>query len=248
MTVRWNANQPQALKRAFVMVNATEVIIIAGFVLAIRLGTRPIPIPVPDDTPVINIPYPDMHWSLPPPIDIQAQPTTQVTVEVLDPNAGIGITVPVPDPDATDLAGPTTGELNRALTPNPLLGPDPGITRVIPDTNVSGPPRDTEQPVIPSYKEFVRTTKPPEVVRAPEPDYPESCRLLGIENTAWVQMLLALDGTVMETRIAKTSGNAELDSAAVRAARRATFTPALGAHGKPVHVWVSMPYEFKLSK
>jgi TonB family protein len=52
----------------------------------------------------------------------------------------------------------------------------------------------------------------------------------------------------MAARIARSAGNAELDSAAARAGRQCKFTPALGNNLQPVHVWVAVPFRFKLDR
>jgi TonB family protein len=246
MTVRWNANQPQVLKRAFVMVNATEVIIIIGIVLAIRVATRPIPITVPDDTPVIEIRYHDAVFN-PPPTIIPDVPLP-MTENPVPQEIAIGLVVPTPDKDALEQAGPTQRQLKGALAPDPGAISNDVVIKVVPDTAPAPPAPNPEPAVIPSPRDFVRTTVPPQVVRIPEPRYPDHCRVLGVEGTAWVQMLLALDGSVMEARVAKASGHEELDSAAVQAARQGKFTPAIGGNQKPVHVWVSMPFTFKLER
>ena len=61
-----------------------------------------------------------------------------------------------------------------------------------------------------------------------------------------VEALLNLDGSVMDARLLKSSGNAMLDAAAIEAALRARFTPAM-QRDKSVRVWVSQTYRFRLA-
>jgi len=100
-----------------------------------------------------------------------------------------------------------------------------------------------EVATVPFYKIEVKPT----VVDAPAPVYPEAVRNAGIEGSAVVEALLNLDGSVMDARVLKGSGNDMLDAAAVEAALRARFTPAM-QRDKAVRVWISMPYRFRLAK
>jgi protein TonB len=67
----------------------------------------------------------------------------------------------------------------------------------------------------------------------------------GIEGTAVVEALLDLDGSVMDARVLKSSGNQSLDASAIEAALKAKFTPAK-QRDKAVRVWISIPYRFTL--
>jgi TonB family protein len=98
-------------------------------------------------------------------------------------------------------------------------------------------------PTVPFYRLEVQ----PKPVDVPVPAYPEAVRNAGIEGTATVELLLNLDGSVMDARVLKSSGNQMLDAAAVEAALRARFTPAM-QRDKPVRVWVSFPYHFRLAE
>jgi TonB family protein len=99
-----------------------------------------------------------------------------------------------------------------------------------------------EPPTVP----FVSLQVRPKLVDAPVPVYPEVARNAGIEGSAVVEALLNLDGSVMDARVLQSSGNQMLDAAAVEAALRARFTPAM-QRDKPVRVWISMPYRFRLT-
>ena len=99
-----------------------------------------------------------------------------------------------------------------------------------------------EQPTVPFYRLEVRPT----VVDAPAPVYPEAVRNAGIEGSVAVEALLDLDGSVVDARVLKSSGNDMLDAAAIEAALRARFTPAM-QRDKPVRVWISQTYHFKLN-
>ena len=79
-----------------------------------------------------------------------------------------------------------------------------------------------------------------------QPEYPDKARALSIEGTVMVDMWLRKDGTVSVVSIYK-SAHPLLDSAAAKAAAQSSFTPAKGADGAPVNVWVRRPFRFSLS-
>ena len=99
----------------------------------------------------------------------------------------------------------------------------------------------TYPPTVPFFKVEVKPT--PKSV--PVPDYPAVVRDAGIEGTTVVEALLDLDGSVMDARVLKSSGNQSLDASAIEAALKAKFTPAM-QRDKPVRVWISIPYRFTL--
>jgi TonB family protein len=88
----------------------------------------------------------------------------------------------------------------------------------------------------------------PVVKKTVEPDYPEAARKGNIEGTAQLDVLVRRDGTVGDARVSRSSGSAELDAAARKAARQFEFMPAEDASGKPVAVWIRQPFNFKLAE
>jgi protein TonB len=100
---------------------------------------------------------------------------------------------------------------------------------------------ETEIPIVPFWKVEVK----PKEIYLPKPVYPEIARQLGHEGDVVVEALVDIDGSVADVRILKSSGNPELDKAALEAARQAKFTPAK-QRDMPVRVWVSIPYKFRL--
>ncbi|MGB9741794.1 MAG: energy transducer TonB [candidate division WOR-3 bacterium] len=108
-------------------------------------------------------------------------------------------------------------------------------------TEVTRKVDETEIPVVPFWK----VEKKPEPVSIPKPVYPELARNAGIEGRCVVEALVDVDGSVVDAKIIKSSGNQSLDAAAIEAAFKAKFTPAM-QRDKPVRVWVSIPYQFSL--
>ncbi|MEO0124100.1 MAG: energy transducer TonB [candidate division WOR-3 bacterium] len=102
-------------------------------------------------------------------------------------------------------------------------------------------PTGPEIEVIPYAKVEVK----PKPISIPKPDYPELARKAGIEGKAIVEAIVDTDGSVIEAKIFKSSGNPMLDEAAIAAARRAKFTPAK-QRDMFVRVRVNIPFDFKL--
>jgi TonB family protein len=75
---------------------------------------------------------------------------------------------------------------------------------------------------------------------APFPEYPSHERLTRTEGVAIVRIIIGADGRVASVVIFKSSGNANLDNAAVSAVRR------WHAHKEYAGAHVAMPIEFTL--
>jgi TonB family protein len=56
-----------------------------------------------------------------------------------------------------------------------------------------------------------------------EPDYPEMARQQGAVGTATIRVSLAPSGAVTGASVYKSSGNAQLDTSALRAARSSSY-------------------------
>lgn len=108
-------------------------------------------------------------------------------------------------------------------------------------TDLIKKPVETEIPIVPFWKVEVK----PNPINIPKPNYPDLARNAGIEGQCVVEALVDVDGSVVEVKVIKSSGNQSLDAAAVEAAYKAKFTPAK-QRDKAVRVWVSIPYRFTL--
>jgi len=88
-------------------------------------------------------------------------------------------------------------------------------------------------------------TVQPALIVHPLPEYPALARQLHQEGRVYVHLLLDYDGSVMQTRLAKSSGYELLDQAAQDGAKKFRFSPARQGE-KAVRVWVSIPVDFRL--
>jgi TonB family protein len=75
--------------------------------------------------------------------------------------------------------------------------------------------------------------------------YPEDALKKRWEGVAMVQVLVDAAGRVNETRIAKSSGYAELDDEALIAVARVRWHAAQ-KKGKPISAWTTVPVEFRV--
>jgi TonB family protein len=114
------------------------------------------------------------------------------------------------------------------------------------------PPPPTETSVdIASAPTFTPMTVRPEirnrsaVIQAMERGYPPILRDAGIGGLVLVWFFINEQGRVIDNRIANSSGNAQLDEAALRVASVYEFTPALN-RDQVVSVWVQIPITFQV--
>ena len=86
---------------------------------------------------------------------------------------------------------------------------------------------------------------PPRPKRNIRPDYPKGARQRGEQGDVILEIRVTAEGTVDAVKIATSSGFAELDEAAVRAAKAAKFSPARSGR-EPVASTARLKLQFKL--
>lgn len=117
---------------------------------------------------------------------------------------------------------------------------------VVPDTIIEDEGQSPFIEIVPYYEIEVK----PKPLRSPVPNYPYEAKKAGIEGMTVVKMLIDTDGSVMDVKVLKTSGNQLLDEAALDAAKKSTFSPAehyFNGKWYKVRVWVSRPFKFRLN-
>ena len=90
-----------------------------------------------------------------------------------------------------------------------------------------------------------RLDAPPRPKRNIRPDYPKGARQRGEQGEVILEIRVTAEGTVDDVKVATSSGFAELDEAAVRAAKAAKFSPARSGH-EPVVSTARLKLQFKL--
>jgi TonB family protein len=96
-----------------------------------------------------------------------------------------------------------------------------------------------------SEVKFIPYDTPPSPLSPIIPHYPETAQEAGIEGVVIVQAFIDDKGVVKETVIVKGIPNTGLDEAAIEALKTVRFTPAM-QKDKPVGVWLSIPFQFRL--
>lgn len=169
---------------------------------------------------------------LPPPIhSLTAFPT----IPYIPAKLSVGVPVPIPDCDVkSDILFAGQVDLDRQADRE--WGQVGDVSE-----NVELKIKD-QDPLPTEYRAIERE---PMVIFRAVPEYPDIAKRAGIEGTVIVQVLLNKDGKVKKALLAKTSDEVFIESA-LAAAQKWVFTPAL-MQGKPVTVWVSIPFRFRLT-
>lgn len=80
-----------------------------------------------------------------------------------------------------------------------------------------------------------------------QPVYPPEAQAAGIKGSALLTISVAIDGRVENVSIKQTSGNAQLDAAAVEAMKQCRFSPAT-KNGAPVASQNALRYTFRIDE
>jgi periplasmic protein TonB len=99
---------------------------------------------------------------------------------------------------------------------------------------------------LPPIGAFTSYDEEPQVIESVQPVYPPMAMQAGITGKVCVNVLIDKEGMVRDVKISKESGtNAGFEEAALEAARKTTWKPAL-ANGQPVAVWIRYSINFIL--
>lgn len=89
---------------------------------------------------------------------------------------------------------------------------------------------------------------PPKIVNRVQPVYPELARRNGASGTVKVKALILTDGSVDDCFVIASSGNTDLDTAALNAVQAWQFSPAIDrATKQPIKSYVVLPILFSLN-
>ena len=116
--------------------------------------------------------------------------------------------------------------------------PEPKLNRTIKQSEQSN-----NSPV--TAPRQARLDAPPRPKRNIRPDYPKGARQRGEQGDVVLEIRVNAEGSVDDVKVAISSGFAELDEAAVRAAKSAKFSPARSGHD-PVASTARLKLSFKL--
>lgn len=168
--------------------------------------------------------------------ETQVNPQLAIAQQIAQP--ALGVPDPVPDFQARETTIATQEQLAEAFVPTDLSNLDSGsgdsLVVSLPDASGDNPSPD----------DFVAVEEMPVLIQIPPPVYPDMARQAEVEGTVMVRALVQKDGKVGDAFVTG-GGVPMLNDAAVAAARKAIFKPALQQH-KPVAVWVQIPMRFSL--
>jgi TonB family protein len=97
----------------------------------------------------------------------------------------------------------------------------------------------------PGINEFVPVEQIASMTYYQEPVYPRLAEQAGLEGIVWLKVQVNKYGTLTDAVVYKSSGTPALDDAALRAAPKCRFEPAL-QNGRPVCMWVTYKVVFSL--
>ena len=186
----------------------------------------------PED-PVIVFTY-KRPIDFPQPPSIKRESLPQSTISTIPTKAENAFPVPIPDAIA-DSEKTIESQDNLSRRTDPIFA-EVNVKIEIDETGVELDP-------LPNAVQLFE--KDPMVVKTAVPEYPNIAQRVGLEGNVTVQVLLDKEGKVKKTLLSKTSDDIFVD-VALDAAKKWVFTPAL-MNGRPVAVWVSIPFRFRLT-
>ena len=143
---------------------------------------------------------------------------------------------------------PPTRPVVPIATDNPDLPEDTDLDLDLDDLAPPPPLEDLlEEVELEEEEEIVelwRVEKQPTPTKRVVPEYPDIARKANITGKVFVTALIGKDGKVKQ--IGKITGSDVFHEAAKAAAQKWEFEPAM-QNDKPVKVWVSLPFTFKLN-
>ncbi len=181
----------------------------------------------PRDTLIIDVPYtPPLND----PIEDPDMTITEEPKQLTDGNPD-----PVRDSDAdTNKVFASQDELSRRA--DELAARLSNINQAT--TLIMMPPEPKDPPP------FLPIEIDPRPIETPKPQYPEVLLRTGIEGTVFLNLLVTEQGTVKKVKLMKTDADLFVQPA-TEAAMQWVFTPAK-MNGKPVSVWVAVPFSFRI--
>ena len=133
--------------------------------------------------------------------------------------------------------------LNTVANQDQLRADDGGTRAGGPPVVAAAPPTDG---VLPKFGKYIYTDVLPEPITPVEPIYPPIALQAQVDGLVMVHVLIGKEGHVLDVRLDAKKNVPMLNQAALDAARKWVFTPAL-SNNHPVPVWAAIPFRFKLN-
>lgn len=159
---------------------------------------------------------------------------------------------PVPPPERVEIVQPR--HVPAPTLPQPELPPLAPVEKplLVDAGSLFAPTSPVDAPVVDAAAPAIDTAPVAGIAlqyaHAPAPDYPRSALLAGTEGVVVLEVHVGRDGRPLDVRVHRSSGNRELDRAALRQIQRQwTFQPAL-RDGIAVEAIGLVPVAFNLSR
>jgi protein TonB len=140
--------------------------------------------------------------------------------------------------------------------PPPQLAPPPPAFVPPPEIHIEAPPPPQSTAITVVTPE--KPAAPPPIAAAPrvmprldashsqEPEYPPTSRRLGEQGSLIMQVLIGVDGRVIDSKLVRSSGIERLDQAALDGVKgNYRFLPGT-IDGKPAEMWYTFKFTWKL--
>lgn len=165
------------------------------------------------------------------------------------PTMSVTVVEPPPLPPPAAATAPVAPPEVATAAPAPRATPTP--TRMAPalpaiPRPVSAFARPAPLPA-PAAAEVATVSASVDYGTVSRPPYPGTALRRGAEGEVLVRVRVGPDGRPAGIELARSSGDRDLDRAAVQAVRGWRFQPAL-ANGQPVAAWVVVPVQFRLDR
>lgn len=138
---------------------------------------------------------------------------------------------------------PITNVPTAVQTPTETVTDKMPVPESAPINKPSSKTTETNKPAITGHSHTAASTEARSGCAAPV--YPKDSELNGDEGTTTLALLIAEDGRVVDAKIERSSGFAELDRAAKKALVLCTFQPAT-SNGKPEKSWSKLSWKWQL--
>lgn len=219
--------EPRRLFRATISSAALWMLVLGGLFVAFLVQPKTIEV-----VPRVVLPFREL--AAPPPLSQDAAPPPQIAIAPAAATAVVGTPVPIPDVEAPanqtiasqeEIAN-TTGSVDAAAGGNAIVVVDPAPIEELPKLG-----------------DYVYADELPVLVTDVQPVYPDIARQAEVEGVINLRVLVGKDGRVSDVHI--DTSIPMLDEAAVTAARKWVFKPAL-SNNHPVAVWIARQLRFRL--
>lgn len=219
--------EPRRLFRATLSSAALWMLVLGG--MAVFLLAQPKTIEM---VPRVVLPFREL--AAPPPLSQETAPPPQISIAPAAATAVVGTPVPIPDVDAP--VNQTIASQEEIANTTGSVGVGSGDAVVVIE----------QAPVeeLPKLGEYVYADELPVLVADVQPVYPELARQAEVEGVINVRVLVGKDGRVSDVHL--DTSIPMLDEAAITAARKWVFKPALSGN-HPVAVWIARQLRFRLN-